>query len=691
MKAFYERLIRMYNDIEGIYSIDDDSSPEEILPRLFILYNNFNADETYVEQVEESIIYGHLFDAIAESEQDEDLYEIVHAYKNPEDLTVENLESLLSDLDNQLVESINKSVTHKDVLEKFKELNIQAESNIKVSILINLDILAHDKSNYTQITNSFISKLIHTNYYVLFQDDIEEIVDDVENPKLSVPRGILTLADNNQILTHGEEKSAIVSISAKSLKEAYLNYSTKGLFASNLRYYVKSAKIDKEIKNSILSEPSNFWYFNNGIIVTCSNYQIKGNTLLLENFSIVNGGQTTNLIGNTEFNDDFSVLCKIILPQTNDNETNDDFLAKVAEASNTQKPIKARDLIANMPEQRKLKVQYKRIDVFLHVKRGEKIDKNIYPEKWQNASNDEVGQMLYSFVYQKPGSAKNSKSGMLMNKDKYRLIYENHYSDSLLLSFQYIKVAFNDWKTYTKKHSEDIIKIAIASNSIFMFYGIIGMLAKLFINKKARNFYFSIPTYTSFSQIPEFYDWMILNDIGYTDVFLDPTLFSSKHLSFEFFDFIYETFLKNTYEKYKKENPNFGPGHFTKSDNVYYDRVIRYLIINAKTNWNINDNYEGFLSNYFVQVDEKLLKVSSPEDSQIKIGLREELIEYRNRKHKELYIKAYMVFKNTQLDRIVLNKPINSEQLKHDGGLTFDQISRFGDDIIGIVKKYLIQ
>lgn len=690
MRSYYEKLIRMYKDLY-IHSIDDDSKNYEILPRLFVFYNNYNADETYVEQVEEAIVEDEFFDAITLSELDEDSYEILHTIRNPYELTEDSLFNLLGKIDEHLVHIINKKSKNKALLNKCKDLKIEYDSNIKISLLSDIELLSADKAIFKEIVTTFKSKIENVNYNIYLRDDIVETIDDIENPKLSVEKGILVLMDDAQKLVHGIEKSIVISISAKSLKDIYIKYATRGLFSSNLRYYVKSSKIDKDIKNSITSEPEHFWYFNNGIIITCSRYEIKDNLIQLENFSIVNGGQTTNLIGNTVFDKDFSILCKVILPLTTDDETNQEFLARVAETSNTQKPIKARDLIANKPEQRRLKIQFKRIDVFLHVKRGEKIDRITYPEKWQNASNDEVGQMLFSFVYQKPGSAKNSKSAMLMKKENYKLIYESQYSDTLLLSLQYIKVAFNDWKTYTKKNSDDIVKVTIASNSIFMFYGVIGFLAKLFINEKARKYFFSIPTFSTYASIPDFNKWMMLNDAGYTDVFLDPTLFSSKHLSFDFFDFIYDSFIKTSYEKFKKENPNFGPGHFTKSDNYYYDRVIRNVLIFCKNNWSVNNYYEEFLKNYFVKIDQKYLLVSSPEDATSKIGLREELIEFRKVKYKEYFIKPYEVFKDIQLENIIVSKPTSHEQLRKECGLRFDQINRFGDGIINIVKKYIIK
>ena len=105
----------------------------------------------------------------------------------------------------------------------------------------------------------------------------------------------------------------------------------------------------------------------------------------------------------------------------------------------------------------------------------------------------------------------------------------------------------------------------------------------------------------------------------------------------------------------------------------------------------VKDNYESFLSNYFVKVKPEELRVSTPSEAEVKLGLREELREYRSIKYRELYIKAYEVFKDVQLDKIVASKPTTKESLRKDCGLRVNQIEKFGDDIIAIVRKYLIE
>ena len=58
----------------------------------------------------------------------------------------------------------------------------------------------------------------------------------------------------------------------------------------------------------------NFWFLNNGIIIACTEFEPDGDTIKLHNFSIVNDGQTTQLIGtykgtNTK---EFYIPCKIV-------------------------------------------------------------------------------------------------------------------------------------------------------------------------------------------------------------------------------------------------------------------------------------------------------------------------------------------------------------------------------------------
>ena len=175
---------------------------------------------------------------------------------------------------------------------------------------------------------------------------------------------------------------------------------------------------NRNIIESIQEHPENFWYYNNGIILICDDYLIDGSNILVRNFSIINGGQTTKLVGETDFDQDFYIQCKIIKNKYESVDERLEFIANVAEATNTQKPIKDKDLIANRIEQRLLKRQLADAGIYCQIKRGEKVNKKLYPAAWQNTTNEELGQFLLSFVYQKPGTARGSKASICGNKER---------------------------------------------------------------------------------------------------------------------------------------------------------------------------------------------------------------------------------------------------------------------------------
>ena len=89
---------------------------------------------------------------------------------------------------------------------------------------------------------------------------------------------------------------------------------------------------------------------NNGIIIACEEFVIDGDNIKLYNFSIVNGCQTTTLLGKYSGRDegkDFPIACKIIMPSAKSSEDFIKFISEIAEASNSQKAINDRDLKAN--------------------------------------------------------------------------------------------------------------------------------------------------------------------------------------------------------------------------------------------------------------------------------------------------------------------------------------------------------
>lgn len=695
--AYLEKIVEIYKNEEN-YFINDATIETIKTAALYMFYHYFNADVTKLDELNNQFCFsnGEIFDIVALNynfyeENSIDFLTVLPAtlMKNHfiNDFSQKYSEYLIEL--NKIVANIicrNEDSSNQKVISKLDEFEINEDTSFNIVVLCNYPIDVEDKLWYQKIANDYRVKNNRININIVFEDDLIEEVSDVESPKDFVNKGIFKLYNNESIAFFGEEKSFLGMISANSLKENYFLYSTKGLFASNLRYYVKSAKIDSQIISTIENEPENFCYYNNGIIITCDDYKISDDELVLYNFSIVNGGQTTNLIGRTSFSTDFGIMCKVIKNKYDALDEKVNFLSKVAEASNTQKPIKPKDLIANKKEQRMLQIQYKQAGVFLQIKRGEKIPKDIYSQPWQNASNDQVAQMLYSTIYQFPGSAKNSKSKLLENDRIYNKLFRPQYNSDFLVSLQHISVAFNNWKKKLKKiEKASSMKLGLSKNCDLYYFAITGSIYKLLSNKKL---YEKIKSYKIESSSNEFDEIKFLlgqNDIGELPLLNRNLIINiGKTSLFDYFEFVMTNILIPAYEKFKYYYPNYAYSHFVKSDFYYYKFVMIQLFNCVKKN-SLNFNFEDIFdlsksSNVIIDKDGSF--------DEYLPGLEEELKEYRTRTYKALKIESYEVFKNNQLTLLIKFKPKNPEELRELARFSAFQCERFGEAICKIIKKY---
>ncbi|MTL60247.1 hypothetical protein GMA70_13730, partial [Turicibacter sanguinis] len=214
-----------------------------------------------------------------------------------------------------------------------------------------------------------------------------------------------------------------VNISSKSLTKIYNKYKDKGLFDLNIRKYIRNKLVDDSITDTIRNNSENFWFLNNGLTIACDEFSLDGDNIRLYDFSIVNGGQTTNLIGKSNTEKEFFIPCKIV---RNLDGNDENFFSKIAEATNSQKPIQSKDLKSNSPEMRRLKALLKDYKIDLEIKRG---DKKL-PSSYTKIKNDELAQIILSFVNQKPGTSRSSKNSLFSNNKYYSLIFKQPYHKS---------------------------------------------------------------------------------------------------------------------------------------------------------------------------------------------------------------------------------------------------------------------
>lgn len=143
-------------------------------------------------------------------------------------------------------------------------------------------------------------------------------------------------------------------VSATDVADWWNKYYPK-LFMPNIRSFLGNTEINQSIVETLLSEPENFWYFNNGITALCSKIRKKpvgGNahdTGVFECFdvSIVNGAQTVGAIAtaNTKLPEQVEkafVSIRFISLES----CPEDFAISVTRKTNTQNRIDSRDFVS---------------------------------------------------------------------------------------------------------------------------------------------------------------------------------------------------------------------------------------------------------------------------------------------------------------------------------------------------------
>lgn len=685
-------------------------SNSERLLYLYAYYHYFNADSSKITDITQGNVYEwNSSDGIAglyidqdSDNNDVDLI-IVDYLEEEEEFEYPGILRVFKDAENAVFAYLdNKNSCRRELLQLLndEEYKFSEIKPLKIKLITNFNpkTVAKKRSIINALRNM---KPLHdyVSYELVFGYDIEYEILEIESPKEYVDEAAIIIDAERNYVSFGNENSIIVNMSAKSLKALYELYGYRGLFSQNLRYYVKNAKVDDNVINSIQEHPDNFWYFNNGIILICEDYMISETKITLHKFSIINGGQTTKLIGETEFDNDFFLQCKIIKNKYQIEDERLEFISSVAEASNTQKPIKDKDLIANKIEQRLLKKQMASVGVYCQIKRGEKVNKKLYPNAWQNTTNEELGQFLLSYVYQKPGTARGSKQSICGNKERYSLLFGKVYNSEFLCDLLKIKAFYKLWMTYTKKTDDgyDPYKVGLINNGMFFMTAIIGVVSKLFYHPELIN---SINDSVLSEQKLEL--------VSQHD--LDHSVFQNfekpKEQYYALFEYCYKHFYGPGYELFKSvKNGQNNYSNFTKINNNYMTYIFSQIVREFRNG--INGADRVFLESIFYPATEedlnrdkvllqKYVNVISAEvagesdvPANITAKIKEELIAYRTKICKINRVKAYEVFRNLSCDRIAKFAPKTIEVLINLRCLDESQINQYGSDIITIVNDVM--
>lgn len=258
----------------------------------------------------------------------------------------------------------------------------------------------------------------------------------------------------------GSVKALVGEVNAYNLLRSIIDENGKlkeGVFDENVRIYLKQATdINKDIYKTAISEHAyKFFYYNNGITAICDDFSFvptDSPKVSFKNFQIVNGGQTIHALYDAYkngFKDKLENIYLLIrIYEVKDNRT---IGQEIARYTNTQNPVKSRDIMANNFVQIKLEEELKSFGFYYERKKNQYKD---IIDKGKRIDAEKAGQTILAFYLELPGFAKNKKQEIF--KAYYDRIFdpENINADYLLLPYQLFLKVEEKIKTVKKEIKE---------------------------------------------------------------------------------------------------------------------------------------------------------------------------------------------------------------------------------------------
>ena len=132
------------------------------------------------------------------------------------------------------------------------------------------------------------------------------------------------------------------------------DYNKTSVLENNVRVFLSAnQKANSAIRKTIATDPAKFFSYNNGISATAESVIIEnGKILKINDFQIVNGGQTTASIHYANKKDKSSLDGVFVAVKITSLKKDDDYartVSNISQAANTQTAVKTSDFYANDP------------------------------------------------------------------------------------------------------------------------------------------------------------------------------------------------------------------------------------------------------------------------------------------------------------------------------------------------------
>ena len=134
-------------------------------------------------------------------------------------------------------------------------------------------------------------------------------------------------------------------VKASELASLYQEHN-KSLFEKNIRYYLGAEDVNLAIAETIKEQPSELFYLNNGLTITCSAISLPSGhnqdstRFTLQGFSVVNGAQTVGAIASVQASGSISADAKLLVTIIEVGTAVHSIGVKITKARNTQNAVR---------------------------------------------------------------------------------------------------------------------------------------------------------------------------------------------------------------------------------------------------------------------------------------------------------------------------------------------------------------
>ncbi|MEY4693340.1 MAG: hypothetical protein RL437_620 [Actinomycetota bacterium] len=283
--------------------------------------------------------------------------------------TLEEARSFFGRLD-EWMNPANRLVWNSETRRLLDEAEL-APNEQEISLYFFTTMTSVDKPLYQNIaeefTNLYRERNMNVRCEMLTQSDILDLMRNSYNTQEHslVPNVEFKISRKNQfIFNDGAYRVLVGAMSGNEIANLYNRKGVKNkLFNLNVRAaLLASGKINTKIRETAQdeNEAGNFFYYNNGITATCSNFDLDDVNVSADNMQVVNGAQTVAALADAakanKCRSDVYVMFRLI--ETEGGKRKNQVADQITRFQNTQNPVKVSDFFSNEPIHKKIEMVF---------------------------------------------------------------------------------------------------------------------------------------------------------------------------------------------------------------------------------------------------------------------------------------------------------------------------------------------